>query len=63
MRNLVIRDMVCSQFGWDHRDVEVELVSIMKNNYEFKVVHDHPYDDKPPTCKLVFIRVEDKVNS
>jgi hypothetical protein len=61
MKNQAINDMMRHQYGWDHRDVTVEFLHSISNEYTFKVTHDHPYDDKPTIIKRVTVKVDDFV--
>lgn len=56
MRNKVIENMVCQQFGWDFRDVEVEFLSACNGRYEFKVTH---WAGEKTEHKVVEISVRD----
>lgn len=58
MKNRVIVEMVCDQFGVDSRDVEVECVAMVDGTYEFLVEHHPRYTGKPFT-KNIFIKVVD----
>lgn len=62
MKNSAITEMMLTQFGWDHRDVTVEFLAVINGEYEFKVTHNHPYDDKPAIVKRVVVKVDDFVN-
>lgn len=50
--------MMCAQFNWDSRDVKVEFMMAIGNEYEFEVTHDPEYSGKYAK-KLVKISVED----
>lgn len=58
MKNKAIVDMVMTQYGWDHRDVEVKLVSEDGNEQVFNVCHDHPYTNDPAINLKITVKVE-----
>lgn len=39
MKNKVILAMACEQYGWKAEDVQVEFISYIEGEYEFKVTH------------------------
>lgn len=58
MTNQNVRDLMCAQFKWDHRDVKVEFIMVVGSEYEFEVTHDPEYYGKYAK-KRVKILVED----
>ena len=57
MKNSTVRRMVCDQFNCDHRDVEVEFVSMINNKYEFIVTGETIIGTK--FKKSIFISIVD----
>lgn len=60
MKNSAILDMVVRQYGWDHRDVQVEFLSHSSEGYEFRVEHEHPYEAVEPVKLIITVKVEFK---
>ena len=39
MKKSVIENMLCQQFGFDHRDLDIVLVATVGAEHEFEVMH------------------------
>ena len=51
--------MLVRQYGWDHRDIDVEFLSVVNGEYEFVVRHV-PYDERTSPTKLhLTVKIEE----
>lgn len=57
MKNAVVRDMMCQQYGYEPCNIGVEFIASVGDVYEYEIVH---YNYEYPKRFIVKISVEEK---
>lgn len=59
MKNSAVKSMFINEYGWDHRDIDVEFLAFFEGETEFVVRHI-PRDERTPSTKLhLTIKIEE----